>query len=260
MVKGIELFRDKFKDFADCYTVIGGAACDILMTEADTDFRATKDIDMILIMEERHQEFASVFWDFIREGGYRCGWKNSEEVHFYRFTDPKPGYPVQIELFSRKPDYHLGQEAQIIPVHISDDISSLSAILLNDDFYRFMMDGRRVIDGISILDAAYLIPFKMYAWLDLLKKKSDGEHVNERDLKKHKYDVFRLLDIVPNDTRIPVFGAVWQSIEQFVIRIQPEPLPLQNLGLEITKERGIEFIGKIYRLNDNLENKDVPVT
>ena len=27
MVAGIESFREKFKDYADCYTVIGGAAC-----------------------------------------------------------------------------------------------------------------------------------------------------------------------------------------------------------------------------------------
>ncbi len=43
MVKGIESFREKFKDFTDCYTVIGGAACDFLRKEAGTDFRATKD-------------------------------------------------------------------------------------------------------------------------------------------------------------------------------------------------------------------------
>ena len=36
MVNGIETFREKFKDYSDCYTVIGGTACDILMTEADT--------------------------------------------------------------------------------------------------------------------------------------------------------------------------------------------------------------------------------
>lgn len=40
MVEGMNLFRDKFKGFEDCYTVIGGAACDILMNEADIDFRA----------------------------------------------------------------------------------------------------------------------------------------------------------------------------------------------------------------------------
>ncbi len=44
MVEGIERFVQKFKDYSDCYTIIGGTACDILMTEADIDFRATKDI------------------------------------------------------------------------------------------------------------------------------------------------------------------------------------------------------------------------
>ena len=62
----------------------------------------------------------------------------------------------------------------IIPIHIDDDVSSLSAILLNDDFYNFMMEGRTLIDGISVLRAEYLIPFKMYAWLDLGKRKQES--------------------------------------------------------------------------------------
>lgn len=41
MVAGIESFIHKFSDYSDCYSIIGGAACDILMTEADTEFRAT---------------------------------------------------------------------------------------------------------------------------------------------------------------------------------------------------------------------------
>lgn len=120
MVVGMELFRDKLKGFEDCYTVIGGAACDILMSEADIDFRLTKDIDMILILEDRKTEFAKSFWEFIKEGGYKCGWKNSDEMHFYRFTEPKSGYPVMIELFSRKPGYHLDVEEGIIPIHIDN--------------------------------------------------------------------------------------------------------------------------------------------
>jgi hypothetical protein len=51
VVSGIDSFKEKFKDYTDDYTIIGGAACDILLTEADLSFRATKDIDMILIME-----------------------------------------------------------------------------------------------------------------------------------------------------------------------------------------------------------------
>ena len=78
MVLGIESFREKFKDYTDYYTIIGGTACDILLTEADLPFRATKDIDMILIMEDNFPEFVTIFWEYIKEGGYKCGWKKPE--------------------------------------------------------------------------------------------------------------------------------------------------------------------------------------
>ena len=76
-------------------------------------------------------------------------------MHFYRFTEGKFGYPTMIELFSRKPGYHLEIKEGIIPIHIDDDTSSLSAILLNDDFYEFMMSGRKVADGIGVLGAHF---------------------------------------------------------------------------------------------------------
>ncbi len=246
MVNGIDSFREKFRDYSDCYTIIGGAACDILMAEEAYDFRATKDIDMIVLMEDRYQAFAKEFWDYISEGNYKCGWKKSPDVHFYRFTDPKPGYPVQIELFSRKPDYHLDIEEGIVPLHIADDISSLSAILLNDDYYQFMMRGRKVINDVCVLDAAYLIPFKMFAWIDLSEKKEQGEHVNSRDLKKHKYDVFRLLEIVPEDLNIMASGEVYNNIKRFLERIQDEELSLSQIGLSIQKEQALERIRAIY--------------
>ena len=73
MVPGLDSFREKFKNYTDYYTIIGGTACDILLSEADLPFRATKDIDMILIMEDNFPEFASIFWEYIKEGGYKCG-------------------------------------------------------------------------------------------------------------------------------------------------------------------------------------------
>ena len=161
MVEGLENFRENFKEFADCFTVIGGTACEILMNEQDIDFRATHDIDMILILEDKKEAFANIFWKFIKEGGYKCGWKNNDNLHFYRFTEPQKNYPCQIELFSRKQDYQLNVEQGIIPIYIDEDTSSLSAILLNDDFYKFMMEGRRVVGDIPVLSTEYLIPFKM---------------------------------------------------------------------------------------------------
>ena len=49
MVKGIDIFRGFFKDFTDNYILIGGAACDEQMTDAGLSFRATKDLDIILV-------------------------------------------------------------------------------------------------------------------------------------------------------------------------------------------------------------------
>lgn len=246
MVAGMDSFIKKFSDYTDCYTIIGGAACDILMSDADTPFRATKDIDMILIMEARFKEFAKVFWEYILDGEYRFGWKNSEEIHFYRFTEPKDGYPVMIELFSREPEYLKDVPQGIIPIHIDDDTSSLSAILLNDDYYHFMLSGRKVISDISVLDAEHIIPFKMFAWLDLKDRKARGEHVNEKDLKKHKNDVFRLLQIVDIDTPIETMGMVKENIERFLSEIPQEKINLNHLGLSFSLDEAVEYLKSLY--------------
>lgn len=57
-------FREAFKDYQDCYTVIGGAACFILMYDAGRTFRATHDVDMILILEDKKSDFGNVFWNW----------------------------------------------------------------------------------------------------------------------------------------------------------------------------------------------------
>ena len=243
---GLDIFQKTFKNFKDCYTIIGGAACDILMSEKDMPFRATKDIDIILILEDNRDDFATTFWSFIKAGCYKCGWKNNDNMHFYRFTEPSPGFPVQIELFSRKQNYNLKLDNGIIPIHISDDTSSLSAILLNDDYYNFMIDGRKDIHGLSVLDAAYLIPFKMYAWLDLTEKKLKGEKVDSRNIKKHKNDVFRLLEIVPMGTKINLQNLVYEKTKEFLIKIEKEPFDLQQLNSSFSFTEAIKILKNIY--------------
>ena len=70
MVKGLEIFKEFFRDFQDQYVLIGGAACDIVFQEADLPFRATKDLDMVLIIEALSPAFGQRFWDFVGAGGY----------------------------------------------------------------------------------------------------------------------------------------------------------------------------------------------
>ncbi len=51
MIRGMESFKSWFQGYEDYYTIIGGTACDLLMSEEGLDFRATKDLDIVLILE-----------------------------------------------------------------------------------------------------------------------------------------------------------------------------------------------------------------
>lgn len=57
-----------------------------------------------------------------------------------------------IELFSKKPDYLNALETKLGPIHISNDVMSLSAILLDDEYYDIMKSGITLVDDVSVLD------------------------------------------------------------------------------------------------------------
>ena len=73
MVKGLDKFREAFAAYSANYVIIGGTACDAVLTGTDMRPRATDDIDMILVVENMTEEFAKAFWRFIKEGGYKNG-------------------------------------------------------------------------------------------------------------------------------------------------------------------------------------------
>ena len=50
-MEGLVKFREAFAEYSENYVVIGGAACDITMTNTVVRPRATHDIDMIVIVE-----------------------------------------------------------------------------------------------------------------------------------------------------------------------------------------------------------------
>jgi hypothetical protein len=50
------------------------------------------------------------------------------------------------------------------------------------------MKGKRTVDGYSVIDIETVILFKMKAWLDLIERKKAGEHIDSKNIKKHKKD------------------------------------------------------------------------
>lgn len=237
MVLGIERFREWFRGFENHYAIIGGTACDLLMTEEGLAFRGTKDIDLVLIVEAISPEFGRRFWEFVRSAGYEHCNKSTGQPQFYRFTHPTESeYPFMIELFSRRVDaIELPEEAVLTPLPIDEDVSSLSAIWLDEDYYKLLRSGTVVIGGVTVLGAAYLIPFKAKAWLDLTARKANGENVDSKNIRKHKNDVFRLSALLTPGKTILVNQTVWDDLQAFFAAMQDEDVDMKQLKLARTK-------------------------
>lgn len=251
MIRGIESFREWFRGYEEQYAIIGGTACDLLMTEEGLNFRATKDIDLVLIIESVDASFGNRFWEYVTAAGYEHRNKSTGEPQFYRFTNPlSREYPAMIELFTRKPDaIILPKDAVLSPLPMEEDISSLSAILLDDDYYEFLRQGRIRVSEVTILSAAYLIPFKAKAWLDLSHRKAAGEQIDSRNIRKHKNDVFRLTELLDRDTDSISYvpGTIKADMKEFTKRMRLENVDLKQLGiLETSKEAILEELNAIY--------------
>lgn len=238
MVLGIERFKEWFRGYEDHYAIIGGTACDLLMAEEGLPFRGTKDIDLVLIVEAIKPEFGKHFWEFVHNAGYVRRCKSNGQQQFYRFTDPVSNeYPKEIELFSRRVDaIELPEDAVLTPLPMEEEISSLSAILLDEAYYQLLRSGTTVINGVTVLGAAYLIPFKAKAWLDLTTRKANGENVDSKNIRKHKNDVFRLSTLLTPGAQIEVNPTVWNDLQAFFAAMQTEQVDTKHLGIARRKE------------------------
>lgn len=68
MVRGIDKFREFFTGYEGNYVIIGGTACEMHEEIYAQTPRATKDIDIILIVEALSSDFAAKFWEFVKQG------------------------------------------------------------------------------------------------------------------------------------------------------------------------------------------------
>lgn len=233
MVTGFTKFKEWFQGFENQYVVIGGTACDLIMENEELPFRGTKDIDIVLIVESITAEFGKQFWQYVKDAGYEHMNKSTGKAQFYRFTSPNSKeYPYMIEIFSRNPDFIiLEEDAVLTPLPIEEEISSLSAILLNKAYYELLKNGQTIIDGIPVLSPTCLIPFKAKAWLDLKERKAKGDPVDSKNIKKHKNDIFRLAQLITNDTRQLLSVEITEDMNCFLAAMKDEDVDLKSIGV-----------------------------
>lgn len=232
-MRGIGIFKEYFSEYTDHYILIGGAACSIILNEIGVDFRITKDLDMVLIDENMNEAFARRVWEFIKTGNYEQREQSEKKSELYRFLKPlNTDFPYMIEIFSRKPSrFDLAEGSHLVPMHLVDEVSSLSAILLEDEYYHFMLAGKKIIDDVSIIDEYHLIPFKAKAWVELSERRSHGEVGLSKHIKKHRNDIFQMFSIMDLDRKVVLTGIVRRDMEKFLEALKYEAVDFRSMGL-----------------------------
>lgn len=233
MVGGLDKFRETFSRFSDCFVIIGGTACEEILQDTSQRPRATLDIDIIVIAERMTSEFAKAFWRFIDEGGYRPGVRKNDDgtprYVLYSFNQGKPGFPVQLELLSRHNEiFDSSRPNHIEPLPIGEEVSSLSAIILDKPYYDLTIEHSFVSGELRFASPIALMALKARAYLNLVNERKEGRRVNTKDIVKHRNDVMKLAVTAIIDDPVEVSHEVIETINDFVGSIR-ETLPSQSL-------------------------------
>ena len=215
--------------------------------------RATKDLDLVLVVEALTPDFGLRLWDFIKAAnyGHRSQGGNEFKHEYYRFTNPQDKtYPKQIELFARYTGIlNLPPDAHIEPISVGEDLSSLSVILMDDNYYALTIEHSRNIDDIHVASPEALICLKAKAYTERLDRKAEGKLVDSRDIEKHKKDIFRLIAMLPQDSHFTLPEKMKNDMNDFYQRVGELSNPdfFKNAGLRgLNAERLLELINTAF--------------
>ena len=127
-----------------------------------------------------------------------------------------------IELFSILPEYPLKKEGRETPLHFDED-ASLSALLLDKDYYNILVHEKESIQGYSVLSNRGLIIFKAKAWLDMRERSATGTQGLSKAIKKHLNDITRLTALLVGSEKlsnITSSDTVKADMHRFVIELE----------------------------------------
>ncbi len=223
MVKGLDKFREHFSEYTDRYTIIGGTACFWNLQSSGLGFRVTRDIDIIVVLENYDVNFNQHLWKFFVDGKYSNLQKELTQQKFYRFVNPgNKEYPNQIEILCRKPEtIPLPEGLTVTAIDPQEYFSHLSAIILDDEYYSFTLSNSHLLNGLHISGVEALICLKAYAYLNLRNRKEEGEVIDASDISKHKKDVFRLGAALRNPA-IELPSKIRSDLKKFVELMEQE--------------------------------------
>jgi hypothetical protein len=115
------------------------------------------------------------------------------------------------------------------PIPVEDGLASLSAILMDDDYYQFTIKNSDLINGLHIATTGALIALKTKAYLDLTERKANGANIDTLKINKHRNDVVRLLSIVSGDYQIDAPKSIKESLKQYISLLKEQDPEMKDI-------------------------------
>ena len=110
---------------------------------------------------------------------------------------------------------------------------------MDDAYYDFAVNHSEIVDDIRILKPEALIVLKAVAFLENLRRKEKGDDVAQRDIDKHKKDVYRLAYVFDGSERFEVNDNIKEQLRAFVSEVEKGPID----GKKMFRGQGIPAMG-----------------
>lgn len=237
---GFDHFCAYLTGLEQLYVIIGGGAASILMEDGGLEFRATKDVDLVVL--SRTEELNTRILSYIKDGGYKTKEATEGSPRYYRFREPtKKECPVLVEVFARNElNLELQDGQYIIPIH-DENVERLSAILLDDEYFEIIQKNLVTSQsGIPLINALANICLKARAHRELFDRKASGDTtVDDKSVQKHLKDIWRLATVLTGEEQITLAGQPLKDVTSAIGKL--DQLPDSQFKQVMEKTPGIEM-------------------
>lgn len=254
---GQDFLSNYLGSYSNDYVLIGGNACVLNFDKLNVEFRATADLDIVLIVDNENGKFYAHLCEYLVGNGYIGGLYKCKENNScaYRFTlkgEQKVERPKIIELFSKKPDYFdvdKSEKLHITPIETEEGISNLSAILLDDEVYNFVIQHKCKIDNVSTVSLECIFGLKSIAWTNNERLFAEGKVTKEITVYKHPADMVRIASVLPeNDYAYP--KGIFESIQESKTKLGLAEVIAKIPEVAESIEQTIDFINEFVKQED----------
>ena len=213
-------FISEFRNYHDCFSVIGGTPTVLYFEERlGKSARTTKDLDIVILdiaPENRWKEFLEAFRAYIKKNEYDCKSLRSGKAQSYRFENPKQSLaPKIIEVSSRR----IESLSPTQPTQRLEEFE-MSAIVCEPYFVDLLKIHKVLIPmgagpELPSTKITILILMKAFAALNLDKSKDKNDR-SKRD--KHLNDIARLTRGLTSDDTLSVPKEAFDHLDSFLKR------------------------------------------